>query len=293
MIVMYDPVKKLSRIHLGIQQASASADRIFEIVDMPLAVREAPDAAPFSGEVQSIMFRDVRFSYGDENVVDGINLDVSAGECIALVGSSGSGKTTLVNLLPRFFDVTEGELLVNGVDVKHLTLTSLRNLIGIVTQETFLFNRTVRENIAYGNPDASDAEIQEAAQRAHAHDFLLQLPDGYDTVIGERGTRLSGGQRQRLAIARALLCNPPILILDEATSALDTESERHVQAALDELMAGRTVFAIAHRLSTIQHADRILVLKGGKIVEEGGHQELLDRGGEYKYFYDLQFSGNG
>ena len=222
-----------------------------------------------------------------------IELTIRAGQLVALVGSSGSGKSTMVSLLPRFYDVTGGRLLFNGLDVCDLTLTSLRRQIGIVTQETFLFNDTVANNISYGTSGASMADIEQAAQRAHAHDFIMQMAAGYNTLIGERGVRLSGGQCQRLAIARALLRNPPVLILDEATSALDTESERQVQAALDELMSGRTVFAIAHRLSTIMHADLIVVLDKGGIAERGTHQELLERGGVYKYLYDLQFKDTG
>lgn len=291
LVVMYDPVKKLSRIHLGIQQASGAADRIFEVLDLPIAVREQPDAKAMEDDVRTVSFEGVSFRYEDEWVLRGIDLTVRAGECVALVGSSGAGKTTLVSLLPRFYDTTEGRVTLNGQDVREFTLKSLRSRIGIVTQETVLFNRSVAENIAYGMPEATQAEIEDAARRAHAHDFVMAMDQGYQTSIGERGDRLSGGQRQRLAIARALLRNPPILILDEATSALDTESERHVQAALDALMVGRTVFAIAHRLSTIQHADRILVMKEGAIAEAGTHQALLESGGLYKYFYDLQFAG--
>ena len=290
LVVMYDPVKKLSRLHLGIQQASGAADRIFEVLDLPISVRESPDARPFAGVPEQVRFEGVSFRFQEEWVLRGIDLEVNAGECIALVGSSGAGKTTLVSLLPRFYDATEGRITLNGQDLRGLTLKSLRSRIGIVTQETILFNRSVAENIAYGMPAATPTEIEDAARRAHAHDFILAMDQGYETMIGERGDRLSGGQRQRLAIARALLRNPPILILDEATSALDTESERHVQAALDALMEGRTVFAIAHRLSTIRHADRILVMREGRIVESGSHVGLLEQAGLYKYFYDLQFA---
>lgn len=234
-------------------------------------------------------FRNVSFAYEEENILNDITLDVRMGECIALVGGSGAGKTTMVSLIPRFYDVTDGAILLNGENIKEYTVKSLRSNIGMVTQETILFNDTIANNISYGSGDISLDEIKSAAIKAHADTFIMQMPEGYETVIGEMGTRLSGGQRQRLAIARAMLRNPPILILDEATSALDTESERQVQSALNELMKDRTVFAIAHRLSTIAHADRILVLDKGCIVEQGTHDDLLKKSGRYKYLYDLQF----
>jgi subfamily B ATP-binding cassette protein MsbA len=290
LLVMYEPVKKLTRLHLTVQQSAAAADRIFEILDTEVTVQDRPGAVPLDGPVADIELRDVSFAYDDEPVLNEVRLQVKAGECVALVGSSGAGKTTLVGLLPRFFDPTGGCVCVNGKDVRDYTLESLRGQIGLVTQETILFNDTIAHNIAYGRADMPQQAIEEAARRAHAHDFIMAMPHGYDSVIGERGSLLSGGQRQRLAIARALLRNPPILILDEATSALDTESERQVQAALNELMEGRTVFAIAHRLSTIRHADRIVVLESGRIVEEGPHDDLLAQGGVYKYLYDLQFA---
>jgi subfamily B ATP-binding cassette protein MsbA len=290
LVVMYDPVKKLSRLHLGIQHSSAAAERIFEILDTEITVRDRVGARRLEPPVREIRFEGVGFSYDTEPVLTDINLTVTGGECIALVGGSGGGKTTLVNLLPRFFDVTAGVVRINGVDIRDYTLKSLRQSVGLVTQETILFNETVSGNIAYGHPNPPMDRIEEAARLAYAHEFILEMPEGYRTVIGERGVRLSGGQRQRLAIARAIFRNPPILILDEATSSLDTESERQVQAALDNLMQGRTVFAIAHRLSTITHADRILVLSEGRIVEEGTHDALLARGGMYKYLYDLQFA---
>ncbi len=293
LVVMYQPAKKLSRIHLNIQQSCAAADRVFEIIDAPITVPERPDAVPFTEPPASVEFAGVSFAYADAPVLRDINLRVRQGECLAVVGSSGSGKTTLLGLIPRFFDPTSGRILVNGRDVREFTLASLRRQIGIVTQETILFNDTIANNIAYGHADIARDRIIGAAQRAHAHGFITELPAGYDTVVGERGARLSGGQCQRLAIARAILGNPPLLILDEATSALDTESERQVQAALDELMAHRTVFAIAHRLSTVMHADRIVVLHQGAIVEEGTHQELLARGGHYQYLYELQFQAAG
>jgi subfamily B ATP-binding cassette protein MsbA len=290
MLVMYQPVKKLSKLHLAIQQSSAAADRIFELLDTPIGVTDRANAVAFSGPVQRIAFEHVGFAYDpNEPVLQDVSFAVGAGQCYAFVGSSGAGKSTLVSLVPRFYDVTAGRILLNDHDLRDLSQASLRQQIGMVTQETILFNDTVANNIAYGTAHADRAAILAAAQRAHAHDFISEMPEGYDTIIGERGVRLSGGQRQRLAIARAILRNPPILVLDEATSALDTESERAVQAALDELMAHRTVLAIAHRLSTIMHADRIIVLDAGRIVETGTHQELLALGGTYKRLYDLQF----
>ena len=288
---MYDPVKKLSRIHLQIQQAVAAADRIFEVLDTPVAVEERPNAVAFKDTIESISFENILFSYGEGPVLDGVSLSVSAGQRIALVGGSGSGKTTLVSLLPRFYDVTGGALKINGRDVRDMTIPSLRNLMGIVTQDTVLFNDTISNNICYGSHGASQEAIVEAAQRANAHAFIMEMPKQYATTIGDLGVRLSGGQKQRLAIARAMLRNPPIMILDEATSALDTESERLVQAALHELMTGRTVFAIAHRLSTIVDCDKIIVLHQGRIVESGTHDELLKAAGHYKRLYDLQFAG--
>jgi subfamily B ATP-binding cassette protein MsbA len=289
LFMMYEPVKKLSKIHIQIQQSSGAADRIFELLDTPPEIRDAPGALEFADPVREIAFENVSFAYDAEPVLREITLRVRAGERVAFVGSSGAGKTTLVNLIPRFHDVSAGSLKLNGVDVRRISLRSLRRQIGLVSQETFLFNDTVASNIRYGSEDAPQERVVEAAVRAHAHEFITSLPEGYETVVGERGLRLSGGQCQRLAIARALLRNPPILILDEATSALDTESERVVQAAIEELMMGRTVLAIAHRLSTIASCDRILVLSGGRIVEQGTHQDLLARSGIYRRLYDLQF----
>ena len=243
----------------------------------------------------SIRFQDVCFSYetdGDESreILCDINLDVQAGEVVAVVGSSGAGKSTLVHLIPRFFDVSAGRLLIDGRDVRDTTLSSLRSQIGVVTQETVLFNDTLRNNIAYGRPSISQKQVEAAARAALAHDFIMELPAGYDTMIGERGVRLSGGERQRIAIARALLKNAPILILDEATSALDSESEALVQSALQNLMSGRTVFVIAHRLSTVRRADRIVVLENGTIEDIGRHEELMQKPGTYRRLYDLQFA---
>ncbi len=289
MVALYDPVKKLSRVHLAVQQSTAAAERIFEVLDEHVTVQDQPGAQPLTGPIECIAFEAVGFQYDTEPVLQDISFTVKPGECIAFVGHSGSGKTTLVSLLPRFFDPTTGVIRINGQDIREYTLASLRQQIGLVTQDTFLFNDTIARNIAYGRQDADQTVIEAAARRAHAHDFIAALPEGYDTVVGDRGVRLSGGQCQRLAIARAILRNPPVMILDEATSALDTESERLVQAALDELMNDRTVFAIAHRLSTIQHAHRIVVLDKGRVVEMGAHAELLERGGLYRYLYDLQF----
>jgi len=290
MIALYEPVKKLSKVHLNIQQTSASADRIFEILDTPVLIRNAPNALELDGALTTICFDNIGFAYDRHPVLKDINLSVNAGEKIAIVGGSGAGKSSLVNLIPRFYDVTKGALKINGVDIRSFTLQSLRSRIGLVSQETILFNDTVAANIAYGHAEASRSAIEEAAHRAHAHEFVKDMPEGYGTIIGERGLRLSGGQCQRLAIARAILRNPPILILDEATSALDTESERLVQAALDDLVTGRTVFAIAHRLSTIMHCDKIIVLDNGQIVESGTHAQLLELNGIYRRLYDLQFA---
>ena len=293
MVQSYKPVKKISQIHMRMQKAAPGVERVFEILDIRNTISDASEAVDFDEPVRSVDFCDVSFAYDESaKILKGINLQSRAGQCIALVGGSGAGKTTLVNLIPRFFDVSGGRIELNGKDIRSYTLTSLRKQIGVVTQQTTLFNRSVAENIAYGSFDATQEQIEAAARRANAHDFILQLENGYDTVIGERGSLLSGGMAQRVAIARALLKDPPVLILDEATSALDTESERLVQGALDELMKDRTVFVIAHRLSTIAHADSILVLDRGEIVERGTHTELLEKGGRYKYLYDIQFSNS-
>ena len=289
-VIMYDPVKKLGNVHVEIQRSSAAAERLFEIMDAPPVVADRPGAQPLAGPIREVRLDHVGFSYEPGRpILQDIDLTVPTGQCLAIVGSSGSGKSTLVGLLPRFYDPTEGSIRINGTDLRQLTLASLRAGIGLVTQETFLFNDTVLANIAYGQRRPDRAAVEDAARRAHAHEFIMAMPKGYDTMIGERGVLISGGQRQRLAIARAILRNPPLLLLDEATSALDTESERAVQAALDELMAHRTVFVIAHRLSTIMRADRIIVLDRGRIVESGTHAELMNLNGVYRRLYELQF----
>ena len=290
LFMMYGPAKKLSRVNADLQQAMAASDRIFELLDVHSEVHERPGAQPLPPFRERIEFREVAFQYDGVAVpaLSDVRLTVPAGTTVALVGRSGAGKTTLVNLLPRFYDVTHGQILIDGVDIRDVTLASLREQIGIVTQETVLFDDSVAANIAYGRPAATTAEIEAAARAAHAHEFILSLDRGYETRIGERGQRLSGGQRQRLAIARAILRNSPILILDEATSALDTESELLVQDALATLMLNRTSFVIAHRLSTVRRADIILVLDAGRIVERGSHDRLLAAGGAYARLYELQ-----
>ncbi|MGH7483091.1 MAG: ABC transporter ATP-binding protein [Longimicrobiales bacterium] len=288
---LYSPVKWMSKFPSVIQPGLAASERIFEFLDEAIEVGDRADAREFTGEHRVIRFEDVSFRYEPaEPVLEGVSLDVPRGDVVALVGPSGAGKTTMVDLLARFYDPTAGRITIDGVDLRDFSTASIRRNLGIVTQETVLFHDTVRANIAYGNPEATDAAIERAARAAHAHEFVTQMPDGYGTVLGERGTRLSGGQRQRIAIARALLRDPPILIFDEATSALDTESERLVQDAIARLLEGRTVFMIAHRLSTIRHADQIVVLRDGRIVESGRHDELLERNGLYRRLYEMQFA---
>jgi subfamily B ATP-binding cassette protein MsbA len=290
---LYDPVRKFALFYNSFQQALGASSEIFKFMDIPDEIREKPNALllpPFS---KKIAFDDVSFCYDSEGVqrevLHHITIDVKPGEILALVGSSGSGKSTLVSLVPRFFDVTSGRIVIDGHDVRDVTLTSLRSQISVVTQETVLFNDTLRNNIAYGQPGVSQKEVETASQAALAHDFIMELPAGYETVIGEKGVRLSGGERQRIAIARALLKNSPILILDEATSALDSESEALVQSALHNLMTGRTVIVIAHRLSTVRRADRIAVIENGAIADIGTHEELMQKLGTYRRLYDLQF----
>ncbi|HEX6134889.1 MAG TPA: ABC transporter ATP-binding protein [Longimicrobiales bacterium] len=291
---MYQPAKWLSKFPSMVGPALVGAERVFEFLDTPIDMIDRPGARPFTQSPQVIRFEGVSFAYdpGDP-VLQDIDLEARRGEVIALVGPSGAGKTTLVDMVARFYDPTAGRITIDGTDAREFQLASLRRQMGVVTQETVLFHDTVRANIAYALPDATAADVERAARLANAHEFIIQLPDAYDTTLGERGTRLSGGQRQRIAIARAILRDPPILIFDEATSALDSESERLVQEAIEHLLEGRTVFVIAHRLSTILNADQILVMEGGRIVQRGTHDELLAEGGLYRKLYRLQYEQRG
>ena len=289
-----NPVKRISRIYGTVQRAMAAADRVFDVIDMEETIHDKEGAVPLPEIEGRVSVKDVSFSYKEgAPALSNVSLEASPGQLIAFVGPSGAGKSTIANLIPRFYEVDEGVIEIDGHDVRDVRLDSLREQIGIVPQETMLFSSSVRENIRYGRLDATDEEIEEAARAANAEEFILQLPEGYETKIGERGLNLSGGQRQRISIARAILKNPRILILDEATSALDTESEKIVQAALDKLMVGRTSFVIAHRLSTIFNADCIYVIDGGRIVEQGTHEELLAADGLYSTLYNIQFRGEG
>lgn len=285
-----NPIKRLTRVIGNIQKALAAAQRVFMIIDMPEEIAESRDAKQLPEVSGKVEFQNVSFAYNDKgNVITDLSFSVKPGEVIAIVGPSGAGKSTIANLLPRFYDVNKGDIKIDGHSVREVTLDSLREQVGIVPQETMLFNGSVYNNILYGRLDATKEEIEAAAKAANAHDFIMQLTDGYETKLGDRGVNLSGGQRQRIAIARAILKNPRILILDEATSALDTESERVVQEALDRLMVGRTSFVIAHRLSTVKNADKILVLEKGNLVESGTHDELLALDGLYAHLYKIQY----
>jgi ATP-binding cassette, subfamily B, bacterial MsbA len=288
MFLMYQPFKGLTRTYTAVHQGLAGAERVFEILDEVPEIQNKPDAKDAKPFAKNIQFHDVGFAYADAPVLKHINLTIGAGQMVALVGMSGVGKSTLVDLVPRFYDVKSGRITLDGVDIRDLTVPSLRAQIGIVSQHTFLFNDSVKNNIAYGDPARTVDDVIAAAKAAHAHEFICALPKGYDSVIGELGMQLSGGQRQRLAIARALLKDAPILILDEATSSLDAESERLVQEALENLITTRTTIVVAHRLSTIRKADRIVVLVDGTIAEEGTHEQLLAKNGEYSRLYALQ-----
>jgi ATP-binding cassette, subfamily B, bacterial MsbA len=292
LMMLYDPVKKLNGVNHTIQSGAAAAERVFEIIDTESEVVDTSGAKVIQAVRGEVDFKGVSFRYDPDqvDVLKNINLHVPAGNVTAFVGPSGGGKTTLVNLIPRFFDVTAGAIYVDGVDIREVTQRSLRDHTAVVTQQTFLFNDTIRNNIKYGRPDAPEEEIFAAARAAHAHDFIMGLPEGYESIVGEQGVKLSGGQKQRISIARAILKNAPILILDEATSALDTKAEKEVQKALDNLMVGRTTFVIAHRLSTIRQADTIVTILNGEIVETGSHAALLNQGGEYAKLYQLQFA---
>lgn len=285
-----NPIKRLSRVIGNIQKALAAAQRVFDVLDLPEDIKNAPDAKALPPVKGDVRFKDVCFAYNEsEEVLSHVSFEVKPGEMVAFVGPSGAGKSTVASLLPRFYDATNGSITIDGQDIRKVTLDSLREQVGIVPQETVLFNGSVYDNILYGRLDATREEVEAAAKAANAHDFIMQLPNGYETMLGDRGMNISGGQRQRISIARAILKNPQILILDEATSALDTESERVVQEALDRLMVGRTSFVIAHRLSTIKNADKIMVLEKGKLIEQGNHDELMAMDGLYAHLYKIQY----
>ena len=288
-IMLYDPLRRLTQVNNAVQEGLAATERVFAVIDLSSDIVDAPDAVDLKPGAHKVVFDRVAFKYEEDLVLNNISLNVNPGEVIALVGMSGGGKTTLVNLIPRFYDVTAGSIRIDGKDIRQYTISSLRSQIAIVTQEPILFNESIRNNIAYGNRDASDQEIEAAARAAFAYDFIQGFPHQFDTNIGELGSRLSGGEKQRICVARALLKNAPILILDEATSALDSQAEALVQKALENLMKGRTTFVIAHRLSTIIHADRIVMLAGGKIVEQGSHDELMAQKGAYYKLHQIQF----
>lgn len=289
LFMLYGPIRSLNRSNNQVQEALAAGTRVFELLDTVAEIKDASDAIVMEPFQDTICYDEVDFSYNEDEILHKISLTIKKGETLAIVGRSGSGKTTLVNLLPRFYDVNSGQISIDGRDVREITQHSLRQQIAIVSQQTVLFNDTVRSNISYGRSDVKEEELIAAARSANAHEFICKLPQGYDTIVGENGVRLSGGQQQRLSIARALLKNSPILILDEATSSLDTESEREVQEAINRLMEDRTTLVIAHRLSTITHADRIITMADGQIIEVGNHQELLQNNGEYANLYRLQF----
>ena len=291
--MLYEPIKRLTNINNTINQGIAGGERIFSIIDRKPDIEDRHGAADLPPIEKEIVLENVTFKYENTPVLKNINLKIKAGETLAIVGMSGGGKTTLVNLIPRFYDVSEGRVLIDGRDIRDVTVRSLRSQMAIVTQQTILFNDTVRNNIAYGDIERTDDAVIRAAKAANAHDFIMRLPQRYESNIGELGTKLSGGEKQRISIARALLKDAPILILDEATSSLDTEAEIEVQDALDNLMKGRTTLVIAHRLSTIRNADRIIALAGGEIVEEGTHDALLAKKGEYYRLYNLQFKDEG
>ena len=290
MIMLYTPLKKLQTSYNIVQRSAGASERVFKLLDEKPTITNTNTSTAINRSNGQVEFRDVSFGYGDDPILKNISINAASNQMIALVGPSGGGKTTFIALLMRLYDVNQGQIMLDGKDIRHITLESLNQQFALVDQETTLFNDTIANNIRYGKPGASQEEVEAAAATAFAHDFIVQLPEGYETNIGDRGIRLSGGQRQRICIARALLKNAPILILDEATSALDTESEQMVQKALDNLMANRTTFVIAHRLSTVLHADRILVLEDGRIVESGSHEELLKNSGLYSRLHSLQFS---